>query len=103
MARPTRICPTWQSQEDGIAEPEKRAGALLQEKPEDVKNVKEVTDYKSEASEHSIVSDAQKEKIYSDAQYAAIELTQDGTRESHVMHKDMYILENSAHTFNVRA
>ena len=73
---------------NGTVEPVVRTSLFPQEELEDVQHNEVIADYESEASEPIIESDAQEMKVYSNKEYAVMELPKDGTLESHMIHRD---------------
>ena len=61
-----------------------KTSILTTEELEDVKNDQVIADYEPESSMPSIELNAQEKKVVSDAKYAAVEISQDGTLESHI-------------------
>ena len=87
--------PTMLLQGDGMTEQEYRASIPTTEELEDIQHNEVIVDYKPEALKPCIELDAQEENVDSNAEY--MELSQDGTLESHMMHQDIHQRIQHAH------
>ena len=92
MSRPVRGCPTARSQQEGTEEPERDP---QQEDQLDATEGKDIADYNLdidyEVSEPKVKQSAQKQmEVDPDAEYAEIEIPQDGTLCQRMMPQEQY-------------
>ena len=93
MARPVRGCPTARSQQEGIEEPKRDP---QQEDQPDATEGKDIAGYDLdvdyEGSEPEVKQSAQEQKeVDPDAEYAEMEIPQDGILRKRMMPQDQYM------------
>ena len=93
MARPVRGCPTARSQQEHIEEPERDP---QQEDQQDATEDKDIADYNQdvdyEGSEPEVEQSAQEQReVDPDAEFAEMEIPQDGTLHQRMMPQEQYM------------